>query len=123
MDDAAKAPWKAKAATAKATRNKSLEKYMKTSDYEDYITARDQYKADMIAKRNKLMGVKKRGRSKTTDNPTEAKKPKMPKKRSTSVRRASTPKAPKRSRRRSKGRRAVRRRAKARRAESGGLLA
>merc|ERR1719361_2640581 len=56
-------PWVEKAAAAKKKYQAKLERYMKTADYQSYVTARDEYKSAMLAKRNKLMGIKKRART------------------------------------------------------------
>jgi len=66
LSDAKRKPWVEKAEAGQQKYRKQLEKYHKTSDYQAYVTERDAYKAKMIAKRNKLMGIKmkrKRARS------------------------------------------------------------
>merc|ERR1712244_37088 len=124
--------WKNKAAAGKKQHEAKVARYMKTSDYRNHVEARDKYKAEMLEKRNKLMGVKKkRARDSTKANDTPKSPSKKKQKRSTSRRRsarrsrtpkssksrsvsrrrrsAKSPKAPKRSRKR----RADKRRAKA----------
>jgi len=96
-------PWIEKAAAEKAKYEKKLARYMKTSDYRTWVTARDDYKKDMLEKRNKLMGIKKRYRS--DSKPGNAKK----QKRSRSRKRSKTPKA---SKRRSSSRKSSKRRAR-----------
>jgi len=66
LSEAQRKPWVEKAEAGQRKYRKQLEKYMKTSDYQTYVTERDAYKAKMVAKRNKLMGIKlkrKRARS------------------------------------------------------------
>merc|ERR1719334_1304419 len=92
LSEEERAPWVKKAAAAKAKHQKLMEKYMKSRNYQDYLAEKEAYKADQLAKRNKLMGVKtKRARSESA--PSKAK-------RATS-RRSRTPKSSKRSSRRS----------------------
>lgn len=62
LGDSEKKKWSEKAAAEKKKYEGKLAKYMKTSNYKKYIEERDQYKADMKIKRNKLMGIKKRPR-------------------------------------------------------------
>jgi len=122
-------PWMEKAESAKEKYQKKLARYMKTNEYQIWVTERDEYKKNMLEKRNKLMGIKKRVRSES--KPGKAKKqkrsvrrsrtPKASKSRSasrkSSKRRSRTPKAPRKSlsasrsssRRRSSRRRAARR--------------
>jgi len=119
-------PWLEKAEDMKEKYQKKLARYMKTNEYQIWATERDEYKKNMLEKRNKLMGIKKRDRSKS--KPGKAKKqkrsvrrsrtPKASKSRSTSrkssKRRSRTPKAPKKSlsaRRSSSRRQSSRRRA------------
>jgi len=69
LSAAKKKPWEEKAAEALAKYEKKLLQYQATSgDYQKYIAERDEYKAKMIAKRNRLMGIKKRARSKSAGN-------------------------------------------------------
>jgi len=103
-------PWMEKAEAEKAKYQKKLARYMKTSDYQTWATGRDEYKKMMLAKRNKLMGIKKRNRSESKPGSAKKKKrsarrsrsPKTSKKNSSrkvSKRRSRTPKSSKRSRR------------------------
>merc|ERR1719471_1249700 len=55
--------WKDKAAAGKKKYEAQLARYMKTADYQSHVQAREAYKAEMLAKRNKLMGIKKRART------------------------------------------------------------
>merc|ERR1712154_493166 len=98
--------WKNKAAAGKKQYEAKVARYMKTSDYRNHVEARDKYKAEMLAKRNKLMGVKKK-RARDTGSDDKSKKKQ---KRSRSARRSRTPKASKsRSKSRSASRRSSRR--------------
>lgn len=66
LTDDERKPWNDKAAKAKAAYEKKLESYMRTKSYKKYKEAKDKYKADMLKKRNKLLGIKpkkKRARS------------------------------------------------------------
>merc|ERR1719220_2525057 len=82
--------WKTKAAAGKKKYEAQVARYMKTADYQTYVTAREAYKAEMLEKRNKLMGIKKRART-----PTKAKSaPRSPSKKK-QKRRSRTPKASK----------------------------
>merc|ERR1719469_524463 len=94
--------WKDKAAAGKKKCDAQSARYMKTADYQNHVQAREACKKEMLEKRNKLMGIKKRART-----PTKAKgEPKSPSKKKrtkrrclrsrTPKRRARTPKAPKR---------------------------
>jgi hypothetical protein len=120
LSEAQRKPWNDKAATAKAKYDKQLAKYQKTSDYQKYVKEKEEYKTLMIAKRNKLMGIKlkkKRARNEDDDK-KKAKKAKRSSSRKSSrrrsARRARTPKAPKRRPRTSqRQRKAARRRARA----------
>merc|ERR1719474_1460726 len=92
LSETERAPWLKKAAAAKAKYEKLVAKYHKTADYQTYIAEKEAYKADQLAKRNKLMGIKKkRARSASAAPKKKAKKVKR------SPRRARTPKAPKKS--------------------------
>merc|ERR1719273_2329203 len=113
--------WKTKAAAGKKKYEAQVARYMKTADYQTYVTEREAYKAEMLEKRNKLMGIKKRARTPTKAksaprSPSKKKQkrrsrtPKASKSRSVSRRRAKSPKNPKK---RSKRRRASKRRSKA----------
>merc|ERR1719220_3374051 len=82
--------WKNKAAAGKKKYEAQVARYMKTADYQNHVTAREVYKAEMLEKRNKLMGIKKRART-----PTKAKSaPRSPSKKK-QKRRSRTPKASK----------------------------
>merc|ERR1719384_2143078 len=59
--------WVDKAAAEKKKYDTKLARYMKTADYQKYVEERDTYKAEMKAKRNKLMGIKKRARTPAKD--------------------------------------------------------
>merc|ERR1719233_1050231 len=109
LSGAQRNPWDEKAAKAKAKYDKLLAKYQKTSDYKKYVKDKAEYKTMMIAKRNKLMGIKpkkKRARNEDDDG-KKAKKAKRSSSRKSSrrrsARRARTPKAPKRRPRTSAG--------------------
>merc|ERR1719300_2299681 len=100
LSDAERAPWVNKAEAAKAKYQKVLAKYHNSRDYQKYAAAKEAYKADQLALRNKLMGVsnkKKRARSESA--PKKAKKAKRSSRRSrtpkSGKRSARTPKAPK----------------------------
>jgi len=118
LSESDRAPWVAKSEAAKKKYERLVLKYQNTNDYQKYINQRNAYKADMIAKRNRLMGIKKRARSEGGKSATPKKAKRSTSRRSTSVRRARTPKAS-RSRSGSKKkssksrRRAVARRARA----------
>jgi hypothetical protein len=121
LSEAQRKPWNEKSAAAKAKYEKLLAKYQKTSDYQNYIKEKNEYKTMMVAKRNKLMGIKlkkKRARNEDDSDGKKAKKVKRSSSRKSSrrrsARRARTPKAPKRRPRTSERRRkAARRRARA----------
>merc|ERR1719411_1420924 len=86
--------WHNKAAAGKKQYEAKVARYMKTADYRKHVEARDKYKAEMLEKRNKLMGVKKkraRDSTKAKDTPKSPSK----KKQKRSVRRSRTPKASK----------------------------
>jgi len=71
LSETKRKPWVEKAEAGQRKYRQLLEKYYKTSDYQTFVTERDAYKAKMIAKRNKLMGIKlkkKRARSKSKDS-------------------------------------------------------
>merc|ERR1719499_424137 len=110
-------PWVNKAAAEKKKYQAKVERYMKTADYRNYVTARDEYKKEMLEKRNKLMGIKKRARSVSKGSSAPKKQKRVSKSRSRSVskrrsvsrRRAKSPKSPKRL---SRKRRAVKRRSR-----------
>merc|ERR1719373_835141 len=92
LSDAERAPWLKKAAAAKTKHAKLLAKYHNTADYQTYMAEKEAYKTDQLAKRNKLMGIKKkRARSSSAAPKKKAKKAKR------SPRRARTPKTPKKS--------------------------
>merc|ERR1719410_1920266 len=112
LSDGEQAKWKDKNTALKKKYDAQVARYMKTADYQRYVTDRDQYKADMLEKRNKLMGIKKRARTPAKDEPkkkqkkarrsrtpkaskSRSKAPKANKRRSTSRKAARTPKAPK----------------------------
>merc|ERR1719204_2066827 len=125
LSEAERAPWVAKAAKAAAKHQKLVAKYQNSRDYQTYQAEKAAYKANMLARRNKLMGVKsKRARSESA--PKKAKKAKRSRRSASrrSARRARTPKAPKSSAtsgseastkksRSRKGKRRARRRARA----------
>merc|ERR1719471_1417416 len=117
LSDGEQAKWKDKNAALKKKYDAQVVRYMKTADYQRYVTERDQYKADMLEKRNKLMGIKKRARTPAKDEPKKKQKkarrsrtPKASKSRSVPRRKSRTPKDPKK---RSRRRRASKRRSKA----------
>jgi len=138
LSEAQRRPWVEKAEAGRKKYQKQLEKYCKTSDYQDYVAERDVYKAKMIAKRNKLMGIKlKKKRARSGDDTKKAKKAKhsssrkqrrrSPSRRSSTSRSASRRRSSKKktSRRARKGskrrgveRRKARRRGKARHAKT-----
>jgi len=103
-------PWDEQAAVEKKKYERALAKYRKTDEYLMYVTEREGYKERMISRRNKLMGIKKKKRSRAKDQPSRsakrARRAKTPthrrmrsrsaSRRRRSVRRARTPKAPKR---------------------------
>merc|ERR1719273_1989691 len=121
--------WKTKAAAGKKKYETQVARYMKTADYQNHVTAREAYKAEMLEKRNKLMGIKKRARTPTKTksaprSPSKKKQkrrksrtPKASKSRSVSRRRAKSPKNPKKRsktpKKRSRRRRASKRRSRA----------
>jgi len=118
LSESDRAPWIAKSEAAKKKYERLVLKYQNTNDYQKYINQRNAYKADMIAKRNRLMGIKKRARSEGGKSATPKKAKRSTSRRSTSVRRARTPKAS-RSRSGSKTKSSkTRRRAVARRARA-----
>merc|ERR550539_618992 len=90
LNDKERAPWTAKAEAARSKWQKKVERYHKTSDYETYCTKRDAYKAEMLAKRNKLMGIKKKRARSEGSKSRDAKKAK----RSRSARRGSRARTP-----------------------------
>jgi len=111
--------WKNKAAAGKKQHEAKVARYMKTSDYRNHVEARDKYKAEMLEKRNKLMGVKKkraRDSTKANDTPKSPSKKKQKKRsasKSRSVSRRRSAKKPKSPKRRSRKRRAEKRKGKA----------
>merc|ERR1719273_2149667 len=120
--------WKNIAAAGKKKYETQVARYMKTADYQNHVTAREAYKAEMLEKRNKLMGIKKRARTPTKAksaprSPSKKKQkrrsrtPKASKSRSVSRRRAKSPKNPKKRsktpKKRSRRRRASKRRSRA----------
>merc|ERR1719384_450419 len=114
LSDKEREPWVNKAAAEKKKYQAKVERYMKTADYRNYVTARDEYKKEMLGKRNKLMGIKKRARSVSKSASAPKKQKKVSKSRSVSrkrsvSRRAKSPKSPKRL---SRKRRAVKRRSR-----------
>merc|ERR1719193_2900339 len=122
LSEVQRKPWHDKSDSAKAKYDKKLIKYQKTSDYKKYIKEKEEYKTEMIAKRNKLMGIKpkkKRARNEDAeDKKVKKAKRSAPRKSSRksprrSARRASTPKSPRRRPRTSKKRRRAARRARA----------
>merc|ERR1719384_1167414 len=117
LSDKEREPWANKAAAEKKKYQAKVERYMKTADYRNYVTARDEYKKEMLEKRNKLMGVKKRAGSESKGASVTKKQKRVSKSRSRSVsrrrfvsrQRAKSPKSPKRLWRK---RRAVKRRSR-----------
>merc|ERR1719232_1713495 len=75
LSESERAPWVAKAAKAAAKHAKLVEKYHKSRDYQAYMEEKAAYKAEQLAKRNKLMGVKKK-RARSESAPKRAKKAK-----------------------------------------------
>jgi len=76
LSEAQRKPWVEKAEAGQRKYRKQLEKYMKTSNYQTYMTERDAYKAKMIAKRNKLLGIKLKRKRARSDSNKKAKKAK-----------------------------------------------
>lgn len=115
-----RAPWVKKAKALKEKYQAKLQRYMKTSDYEEWVSGRDAYKAEMKEKRNRLMGIKKKKRARSLSvskarsmKRQKVKRSRTPKRRSRrSARRAKAPRASKRSRTRSRARTARRRAAR-----------
>merc|ERR1719469_916594 len=118
--------WKDKAAAGKKKCDAQSARYMKTADYQNHAQAREAYKKEMLVKRNKLMGIKKRART-STKAKGEPKSPSKKKQKRRSARRSRTPKAsksrsvsrrrrsaksPKDPKKRSRKRRAVKRRSR-----------
>merc|ERR1719266_145713 len=113
--------WKTKAAAGKKKYDAVVARYMKTADYQKHVQAREAYKAEMLEKRNKLMGIKKRARTPTKAK-GEPKSPSKKKQKRRSARRSRTPKSSKsrsvsrrRSARRSRTPKASKSRSKSRR--------
>merc|ERR1719384_2437797 len=78
LSDKERAPWVAKAEADKKKYQNKLARYMKTSEYQSWVTERDQYKAEMLEKRNKLLGIKKKrarseGKAKGGKSPSKKK--------------------------------------------------
>merc|ERR1719189_3422422 len=69
-----RAPWNAKAAAAKKKYASQVERYMKTADYQRHSKEKDAYKQEMLEKRNRLMGVKKRARTPSKASKSPARK-------------------------------------------------
>merc|ERR1719273_3062249 len=90
LGNADRQKWVDKAAAEKKKYDTKLARYMKTADYQKYVTERDAYKAEMKEKRNKLMGIKKRARTPAKDQSQK----KSPSKKKVK-RRSRTPKASK----------------------------
>merc|ERR1719333_608984 len=112
LSEAERAPWVAKAAKAAAGHQKVLAKYQKTAEYQAYAAEKAAYKEAQVAKRHKLMGVKKKNkRARCESAPKKAKKAKRARRSSSrrSSRRARTPKS---SKRRSASRRRAARQAR-----------
>jgi len=135
LSESQRQPWSEKSANMRQKYVKKMEKYQKTNDYQKYVADRDAYKAEMIAKRNMLMGIKakrkrssskgdgeqniKKAKRSSSSKRRSAKSPKSSKKRKSSSarksskrsssRRARTPKAPKGRRRKRTSRRGARR--------------
>merc|ERR1719499_166447 len=117
LSDKDREPWVNKAAAEKKKYQSKLERYMKTADYTSYVTARDEYKKEMLEKRNKLMGIKKRARSESKSASAPKKQKRVSKSKSRSVsrsvsRRRAKSKSPKSPKRVSRKRRAVKRRSR-----------
>lgn len=119
LSDKDREPWNAKAASVKKKYQTKVDRYMKTSDYTNYVTAREEYKKDMLDKRNKLMGIKKRSRSMSRARVSnkKAKRVSRSRSRSRNVRRRSVSTRRRRAARRSRTPKASRRR-KARRSRT-----
>merc|ERR1719220_648853 len=129
LSDAEQQKWKNKAAEGKKKYDAKLARYMKTADYQNHVQAREAYKAEMLEKRNKLMGIKKRARTPAkVKGKGEPKSPSKKKQKRRSARRSRTPKSsksrsvsrrrrsaksPKDPKKRSRKRRAVKRRSRA----------
>merc|ERR1719266_1562526 len=66
LSEKERTPWVSKAEAAKKKYQSQLERYMKTADYQKHVKAKEAYKQEMLEKRNKLMGIrKKRARTPT----------------------------------------------------------
>lgn len=98
-------PWIEKGLTEKKKYETKVARYMKTSDYLTWAEGRDKYKSEMLDKRNKLMGIKKRARS--TKKPKDSKSPSKKKQKKKSKSRSASRK---KSSRRSKARKASKKR-------------
>merc|ERR1719412_1449330 len=77
--------WKTKAAAGKKQYDSKMARYMKTSDYQKHVEAREKYKKEMLEKRNKLMGIKKKARSVSKSASAPKKQKRASKSRSRSV--------------------------------------
>lgn len=82
-------PWNKKAALEKKKHEKIFKEYCKKDSYKAWAADRDQYKAEMKAKRNKLMGIKKK---KKRGRPTGKDDKKSPSRKRTKKRMRSTKK-------------------------------
>merc|ERR1719225_787745 len=94
LSDSDQQKWKTKAAAGKKQYEAKVARYMKTSDFQKHVEARDKYKAEMLEKRNKLMGVKKK-RARDSKKAKDAPKSPSKKKQKRSARRSRTPKSSK----------------------------
>lgn len=72
-------PWHEKAAAAKKKFMRLVDKYHKTSDYQSYVTKKEAYKAQMIATRNRLMGIKPKKKKRARSEGKSARKAKKAK--------------------------------------------
>merc|ERR1719361_1111987 len=90
LSDKDREPWVNKSAAGKKKYQAKVDRYMKTADYRNYVTAREEYKKVMLEKRNKLMGIKKRARSvsKSASAPKKQKRASKSRSRSVSKRRS-----------------------------------
>jgi len=95
LSESERKPYVEQAEVGQRKYKKMLEKYHKTSEYQTFVAERDAYKAKMVAKRNKLMGIKK-PKKKRARSESKAKKAKKAKRSSGSRkqkrRRSSSPK-------------------------------
>merc|ERR1719273_2486589 len=99
LSEKERAPWNAKAAAGKKKYAAQVERYMKTGDYQKYSKEKDAYKQEMLEKRNRLMGVKKRARTPSKSKSPARKRQKHRRTSRSASRRRSTSRRRRRSRR------------------------